>query len=258
MGNKKPLTSHQLYFGMQAKIGITKHMGGKNATKELIELCKIGRESYVLDVGCGVGKTACYLAKEVGCKVVGVDLYPEMVNKSRERARRKGVLGRAEFRVADAQNLPFKSNTFDAVICESVAAFFEDRQRGVNEFARVAKPKGYIGLNELTWVAEPSKKIVDYMARTMGGNFLNSDGWKNLLKNAGLKEIAAGSQKLNALKQMAGELSWLEPRDYFSAGWNMISMIIKSPEYRRYIFGMGIPPLNISKSMGNGIYVGRK
>ena len=54
-------------------------MGGLEATKELVRLCHIDRDSRVLEAGCGVGITSCYLAKEVGCKVVAIDIYSEML-----------------------------------------------------------------------------------------------------------------------------------------------------------------------------------
>ncbi|MDI6888137.1 MAG: class I SAM-dependent methyltransferase [Methanocellales archaeon] len=82
-------------------------MGGLKATRELIELCHINKGKYVLDVGCGVGKTPCYVAKMYGCRVVGVDISERMVDRAKERAKREGVENRVEFRVADAQNLPF-------------------------------------------------------------------------------------------------------------------------------------------------------
>ena len=42
-------------FDFQAEVGVTKHLGSVQATNELIRRCGIGRDSYVLDVGCGVG-----------------------------------------------------------------------------------------------------------------------------------------------------------------------------------------------------------
>ena len=56
------------YFELQAYVGTTKHMGGLETTVELIDLCHIEAGMVVLDVGCGAGATACYLAKTVGCK----------------------------------------------------------------------------------------------------------------------------------------------------------------------------------------------
>ena len=67
--------SRQLgFFDFAAEVGLTKHIGGVEATEALVELCHIGPGSYVLDVGCGVGATPCYLVKRVGCRVVGVDI----------------------------------------------------------------------------------------------------------------------------------------------------------------------------------------
>jgi len=74
------------FFDFAAEVGLTKHIGGIVATEALIELCHIGRESTILDVGCGVGATACFIATKVGCRVVGVDILEKMVERSRERA----------------------------------------------------------------------------------------------------------------------------------------------------------------------------
>ena len=131
------------FFDFAAEVGLTKHIGGLEATEALIELCHIGKGSYVLDVGCGVGATPCYLAKRYDCRVVGVDISARMVERSRERAEREKVADVVEFRVADAQDLPFDDDLFDAVITESVTAFPEDKQKAVDEYARVTKPGGF-------------------------------------------------------------------------------------------------------------------
>lgn len=91
------------YLKMQAGVGITKHMGGPKATEELIKLCHIDKGKYVLDVGCGTGRTACLLAKKYGCRVVGIDITPGMVKWSKEIAKEEGVEDKVEFKVAGAQ-----------------------------------------------------------------------------------------------------------------------------------------------------------
>jgi len=95
------------YLEFQADMGVTKHLGGSNATKELVELCHVDKDKYVLDVGCGIGTTACLLAKRYGCRAVGVDIYEKMIELSRKRAKEEGVEERVEFKVADAQKLSF-------------------------------------------------------------------------------------------------------------------------------------------------------
>ena len=71
------------YFDFIANLGMTKHYGSMEATRELIKLCCIGDGHYVLDVGCGVGATPCYLAKTIDCRVMGVDLVDKMIAQSR-------------------------------------------------------------------------------------------------------------------------------------------------------------------------------
>jgi arsenite methyltransferase len=88
------------------------------------------------------------IAKKVGCRVIGVDIKEKMIEQSKKRAYHQKVTDRVEFKVADAQDLPFNDGMFNAVITESVTAFPTDKQKAVNEYARVTKSGGFVGLNE--------------------------------------------------------------------------------------------------------------
>ncbi len=111
------------FFDFAAEVGLTKHIGGLEATQTIVELCHIGAGTVVLDVGCGVGVTAVLLARQHGCRVVGVDIRPRMVERATERAAKTGL-----------QALPFDDETFVAVIGESVTAFPEDKLRADQAF----------------------------------------------------------------------------------------------------------------------------
>ena len=82
------------YLDLLASIGSAKHIGGKGATDILIKEADIKPGSLVLDVGCGMGKTSCKLAKEKDCRVVGLDLMPQMIKESKARAKKLGVDGK--------------------------------------------------------------------------------------------------------------------------------------------------------------------
>ena len=86
--NDPDTQSEYTYFGMQSSWGVTKHFGGLRATDELATLCHVGADKSVLVVGCGIGLTPCHLAKNYGCRVVGVDLSEKMIEWSRKRAAR--------------------------------------------------------------------------------------------------------------------------------------------------------------------------
>ena len=193
MGDKRPEVSdpEPSYFELQAYVGTTKHMGGFETTKALIELCHINEDTYVLDAGCGVGATACYLAKRYGCSVVGVDISEGMIARSHERAKRERVEDSVEFRVADVRNLPFDDALFDVVICESVATFIEDKRQVAGELVRVTKPGGYVGLNEEIWIKTPPTELVEFAKRTweIKGQVPTADGWVGLLAGVGLRNI---------------------------------------------------------------------
>lgn len=264
MNSKEQLspTEKALYFELQADFGITKHLGGLRATRELVELCNIGKGNYILEVGCGIGTTPCYIAEKYGSRVVGIDISERMIERSKERAKRKGLESIVEFRVADAQNLPFKDDIFDAVICESVTAFVEDKPRAIREYVRVTKPQGFVGLNECIWVKTPPSELVGYISRIMAGaEFQTSEGWKELLVEAGLKDIEVRTYRLNALNQFIEEIKQLDFRDYASAWYRFFSQGLVNPTYRRFAKEVLSNPKNIFKLfkyLGCGIYVGKK
>jgi len=252
------------FFDFAAEVGLTKHIGGLEATEELIELCHISKDSYVLDVGSGVGVTPCYLAKRVGCRVVGVDISDRMVERSRERARRQKVVDRVEFRVADAQDLPFEDAIFDAVITESVTAFPEHKQKAVNEYTRVTRPGGFVGLNESVWLkVPPPPEIVAWASQDLGANVkpLTASEWAGLLETAGLREIVVKTYDVNVKDESKGILRRYGCGGMLSVMGRMLLLYARSPAYRKFVTevgGTGITPNNLEEYFGYGLFVGQK
>ena len=76
---------------MQAYGGITKHIGGREATDEIVALCHIENAREVLTVGCRIGISCVYIAKRFGCHVVGVDISEKMIEWSRQRVHEERV-----------------------------------------------------------------------------------------------------------------------------------------------------------------------
>ena len=257
MESKKEL-SPEVIYELVAYVGFKKHFhyGGLKATRELIELCHIDRDKYVLDIGCATGKTACYIAKEYGCRVVGVDILERMVERANERAKREGVEDRVEFRVADAQDLPFEDNLFDVVIGEWITGLLDDRQRAVNGYLRVAKPGGYIGLNEGTWVkTPPPTELVEYLSRIFGikREILTSDGWEELLVGTGLRDMVVRTYKVDVLSEKRENL-----KDFLRVWHRVLYTYIRSSIFRKFIKEAMSIPKDFLEYLGYGIYAGRK
>lgn len=249
------------YFEFQAVIGMTKHMGGFKATQELAEACHIDEDKYVLEIGCGLGRSACYLAKKFGCRIIGVDISEKMVEQAAIRAQREGLTDLIEFRVQDAQNLTFEDSSFDAVIGESVLAFIPDKSLALKEFMRVAKSGGYVGFNECTWNSEPPVGLVKYISGVMGADFHTADEWREIWANIFLQNVSVKTFQVRMLQQWCNEIREMDFRDYFGAWRRFISLLFKSPESRKWVRKTLSLPRNIFslfKYLGYGIYTGRK
>jgi ubiquinone/menaquinone biosynthesis C-methylase UbiE len=94
-----------------------------------------------LDVGCGTGIfTQLALDTCAPASIVAVDPAPAQI----EHARKSEVAQRAEFRVADAQSLPFPDGTFDVVTSALVINFIPDRAKALAEMRRVSRRGGVV------------------------------------------------------------------------------------------------------------------
>jgi ubiquinone/menaquinone biosynthesis C-methylase UbiE len=258
MSSKKPVEIS--YFGIQAFTGTTKHMGGMRSTVELIDNCRIREGMHVLDVGCGVGATASYLVQDRGCTVVGVDITPGMVERSSERAHREGFEDRAEFKVGDAHDLPLESDTFDAVICESVMTFVEDKQTAINELVRVTKPGGRVGFNEETWLKTPvPQEMIEYSHNTweIEHEVPMREDWEAMMAAGGLMDITVHIHHFDTAREST-QMKRYRGRDMWLMMIRSFSLFLTSAEFRSYMKQRRGLPKGLFDYLGYGLFVGRK
>ena len=70
-------------------------------TLAMLQIAKVGPKDYVIDLGSGDGRIVILAAKRFGARGLGVEIVPDLVQRSRTLAERAGVAGRAEFREQD-------------------------------------------------------------------------------------------------------------------------------------------------------------
>ena len=218
------------YYDFMSYLGVPYyHVGGLTSTKKLAELCRIDSTKKVLMVGCGTGFSACYLARKIGCEVIGIDIAELSIEEAKERAKRQGVLDKAKFRVGNAYALPFEPGTFDAVITEFVSQFL-DRERAFREFARVLKPRAYVGINEMYREKEIPAKAAEEIAQAekklekitgLPFSLSSPEEWKEELERAGLKDVNV---------RMCKPIQYLQETKYMAEAmggtWSFVKFLI--------------------------------
>lgn len=172
------------YLDALARLGIgNAHPGGFSATLAQLSRHPITPGSRVLEVGCGTGRTACYLAAQ-GCYVTAVDIRPRMIRKARRRAKEAGVSVR--FAVADACRLPLADRSYDAVLCESVTLFLKKRIQALREYRRVLRPGGWLYDREIMAAAAYPKTTQSEAEQLFKIKHIPTESeWKVYLKKAG-------------------------------------------------------------------------
>lgn len=129
----------------------------------------------ILDVGCGTGFVSLILA-ELGHDVVGLDISRGMLNVAIEKAKERGL--NVHFKLGDAENLPFKDNSFDAVICRHLIWTLPNPRKAISEFVRVSKYK--VIIIDGKWIDNP---ILTRIRRKLGRLLISIYERRNLFKN---------------------------------------------------------------------------
>ncbi len=125
------------------------HTRGRESTLEVAELGNLKASDLVLDVGCGLGGTARYLAKQYKCKVVGIDLTEEYISVGKKLTELVGLSNRVELRHGSALEIPYGDERFDIVWTEHVQMNIADKNRFYSEMARVLKPGGRLLFHDI-------------------------------------------------------------------------------------------------------------
>ncbi|HEY1458390.1 MAG TPA: bifunctional demethylmenaquinone methyltransferase/2-methoxy-6-polyprenyl-1,4-benzoquinol methylase UbiE [Solirubrobacteraceae bacterium] len=118
------------------------------------DLARVENGSSVLDVACGTGDLALELARRVAPegRVLGSDFSEGMLDRARKKNRFGELL---DFQWADALDLPYPDDEFDAATVGFGARNFSDLGRGLREMTRVVRPAGRVVVLEITSPTRP-------------------------------------------------------------------------------------------------------
>lgn len=142
-------------FNNQAKVYDSTYYG-KHAQKlydTVLDKVKNFNCKKVLDVGCGTGTILSRLSQNENLTLAGVDLSGEMLNIARQKLNEK-----VELKIGDSEQLPWRNNSFEAIICTDSFHHYPEPEKVLSEMVRVLGPNGYLIIGD-PWMISPFRQI---------------------------------------------------------------------------------------------------
>ncbi len=251
------------------------HFGGWNATYNLIEKLDLKNVSNILDVCCGEGGTACWIAKEYGCRVSGIDILDKAILVANNRAKNYNVSDLVDFKIGDVFELPYGESSFDMVYGQDPDGLAHKERKVIfKEISRVLKPHGRFGFQ--LWIPfsnVPEKRIQHFEKITSEVGFpemirLSVHDFVQDLKEAGFTNIIIedlsevyethlrGMEKIYKEKLVVPD-KWHKmliemANDGYKFGVRIIAKVVK--EKKSISFSKDLPKAEELYFYGTGVY----
>lgn len=108
--------------------------------KKAVRMLKPFAPKKIVDIATGTGDFALESLSLNPDKIVGVDISNQMLEVGRQKMKKRGVDKRIDMVLGDSENLPFETNTFDALTVAFGVRNFQNLEAGLKEMNRVLKP----------------------------------------------------------------------------------------------------------------------
>ncbi|MDR1886452.1 MAG: bifunctional demethylmenaquinone methyltransferase/2-methoxy-6-polyprenyl-1,4-benzoquinol methylase UbiE [Prevotellaceae bacterium] len=150
--------------------------------RKLRKMLDVSNPVVILDVATGTGDLAIECVqngKKKTRKITGIDISEKMLEKGREKIRKKNLADCIELRYGDSENLDFEPDTFDAVVVGFGVRNFENPEKGLLEMHRVTKPAGKVFILDFSLPRNPFIRtlygfyffrILPFIGKTVSGN----------------------------------------------------------------------------------------
>jgi 2-polyprenyl-3-methyl-5-hydroxy-6-metoxy-1,4-benzoquinol methylase len=201
--------------------------------------------SKVLDVACGSGGPALYMARTLGCHITGIDISENGVATGSEMAREQKLDSLAVFLQADAAGpLQFASELFDVVLCIDALNHLRSRAQVLGEWYRVLKPGGRLLFTDPTTVTGlisneevAIRSSIGYFTFAPVGadeRLIKASGFELLLKEDATENVAQVSKRRHDARHKRKEdLITIEGEETFDGTQRFLYMVYTLASERR-------------------------
>jgi ubiquinone/menaquinone biosynthesis C-methylase UbiE len=177
------------------------HIGGRQASEDFISQLELSADDITLDIGCGIGGTARFVASRFGCRVTGIDLTPEFVSTGQTLCKWVGLSGQVELHQGDATVMPFANESFDAAFMLHVGMNVADKEVLFAEVYRLIKPGAIFGIYDVMQTSDapltypvPWSSVPDTSALATQDEYMEILGQVgfNIIRTRNRRDFAAG------------------------------------------------------------------
>jgi len=212
---------------------------------------QLNSTSTVLDIACGSGGPALYIARRFGCRVTGIDISEKGIETANKMARAQKLDSLVRFLHADAgHSLEFADQLFDAVICIDSINHLASRLQVLREWRRILKSGGHLLFTDPITVTGPITNE-EIAIRSSIGYFLfvPPDEDERLIKMSGfellLRENVTGNvvqvskRMYDARSKHKNDLTKIEGEEMFRGlqrFYSMVHALASEGRLSRFVF----------------------
>lgn len=125
------------------------HIGGRQATENLLSQLNFSEKEHLLDVGCGLGGAARYTSNKYNNRVTGIDLTAEYIETGNVLSKWLNLDNNVSLHQGSALSMPFQDKSFDGVFMLHVGMNIEEKAQLFKEIYRVLKPSSSLGIYDV-------------------------------------------------------------------------------------------------------------
>ncbi len=173
------------------------HTGGITSTGAVAKAAGLRAGMKVLDLGCGIGGPARFLAAIYDVDVVGIDISTSFVDTARYLSVRCNLQDRTTFELGDAVDPPVEEASFDRVFLLHVAMNISDRADLYRSIRRVLKPGGRLATYDVVAGSGDLHFPVPWSSTPGGSHLLSANETRLALVDAGFRiELASDETQI--------------------------------------------------------------
>ncbi len=176
------------------------HIGGRLATENFLGQLTLSQKDHILDVGCGLGGAARYVANKYNNRVTGIDLKEEYIETGNALCAWVNLDKHVSLHQGSALSMPFQDEAFDGAFMLHVAMNIEDKAQLFNEVYRVLRPGASFGIYDVMRIKDGELSYpVPWATEKSTSNLATPDQYKQDLINAGFEVSAENNRREFAL-----------------------------------------------------------